>query len=39
MLSEPMAHRLAGVHVGFLQQVTKLKAKKMREGLWRKMAA
>ena len=39
MLLAPMAQRLEGVHVGFLRQVNKLKAKSMRNGLWRKVEA
>ena len=39
MLSVPMAQRLEGVHVGFLQQVTKLKGKRLRDGSWRKVVA
>ena len=35
----PMVQRIEGVHVGFLRQVTKLEAKIMNGGLWRKVAA
>ena len=34
-----MAQRLKGAHVRFLRQVTKLKSKMLREGLWQEMAA
>ena len=33
-----MAQRLGVVHVGFLQKVTKLKAKILRDGSWQKVA-
>ena len=33
----PMAQRLEVVHVVLLQQVTKLKSKRLRDGLWRKV--
>ena len=39
VLLAPMAHRLEGVHVGFLRQVTKLKAKILKGVSWRKVAA
>ena len=39
VLLAPMAQRLEGVHVGFLKQVTKPKAKQLRDVLWRKAAA
>ena len=39
VLSEPMTQRLDGVHVGFLRQVKILKAKRLRDGSWRKAAA
>ena len=39
VLSAPMVQRLEGVHVGFLRQVNKLKAKRLRDGSWRKVAA
>ena len=39
LLLVPMAQRLGVVHVGFLQQVTKLKAKILRDGSWQKVAA
>ena len=32
-----MTQRLEGVHVGFLRQVTKLKGKRLRYGLWLKV--
>ena len=32
-----MAQRLDGVHVGFLRQVTKLKAKILRNSSWQKV--
>ena len=35
----PMDQRLERVYVGFLEYVTKLKAKILRDGSWRKMAA
>ena len=38
VLLAPMTYRLEGVHVGFLQQVTKSKAKTLRDELWRKAA-
>ena len=38
VLLVPMAQRLEGVHVGFLKQVTKPKAKRLRDVLWRKAA-
>ena len=34
----PMAQSLEGVHVGFLRQVKNLKAKRLRDGSWRKVA-
>ena len=39
MLLAPMAQMLEGVHVGFLKQVTKPKAKRLRDVLWQKAAA
>ena len=39
MLLAPMAQRLEGVHVGFLKQVTKPKAKQLGDVLWQKAAA
>ena len=39
VLLAPMAQRLEIVHVGFLRQVTKLKAKRLRDGFWRMVAA
>ena len=39
VLAAPMAQRLEGVHVGFLRQVIKFKAKILKDGLWRKVAA
>ena len=36
MLLEPMAQRLEGVHMGFLWQVKKSKAKRLRDWSWRK---
>ena len=38
-LSVPMVLRLEGVCVGFLRQVIKFKAKSLRDGLWRNLAA
>ena len=38
-LSVPMVLRLEGVCVGFLRQVIKFKAKILRDGLWRNLAA
>ena len=35
----PTSQRLDGVHLGFLQQVTKSKANRLRDRLWRKAAA
>ena len=39
MLSEPMAKKLEGVHMGFLRQVTRLKAKRLKDGSWQKLAS
>ena len=39
VLSATMAQRLEGLHVGFLIRVKKLKAKRLKEGFWRKVAA
>ena len=39
VLSSPMAQRLEGYHVGFLQQVNNLKAKRLRDSSWWKVAA
>ena len=39
MLLVPTAQRLEVFHVGFLRQVTKLKAKILKDGLWHKVAA
>ena len=39
VLSVPMAQMLEGVRLGFLRQVVKFKAKRLRDGLWRKLAA
>ena len=39
VLLAPMAQRLEGFHVGFLRQVKKLKAKRQRDGSWRKVAS
>ena len=39
VLSEPMAHRIYGIHVGFLIQVEKLKVKKLRDDSWQKVMA
>ena len=39
VFSSPIAQRLEVVDVGFLIQVTKLKAKRLKEGLWWKVAA
>ena len=39
MLSAPMAQRLEGVCMGFLQQVTNSKGNHLRDGSWRKAAA
>ena len=36
VLLAPMVQMLGGVHVGFLQQITKSKEKRLRDGLWRK---
>ena len=37
VLAAPMAQRLEGVHVGFLRQATKLKAKILKDGSWYKV--
>ena len=39
MLSAPMAKKLEGVHMGFLRQVTRLKAKRLKDGSWQKVAS
>ena len=39
LLLAPMAQRLEGVHVGFLRQVVKLKAKMLKDSSWHKLAA
>ena len=39
VLSAPMAQRLKGVRVGFLRQVTNIKKKILKDGLWQKVAA
>ena len=39
VLLAPISQRIEGVCVGFLRQVTKLKGKNMRGGLWQKVAA
>ena len=39
VLLAPMTQRLEGFHVRLLRQMTKLKAKNLKEGLWRKVAA
>ena len=38
VFSVPMEQRLDRVHVGFLRQVTNLKAKSLSNGSWRKVA-
>ena len=39
VLSAPMAKKLEGVHVGFLRKVTRMKAKRLKDGSWRKVAS
>ena len=39
VLLAPMSQRLEGVHVVFLRQVAKLNAKRLKDGLWHKVAA
>ena len=39
VLLAPMTQRLEGFHVGLLRQVRKLKAKRQRDGSWRKVAS
>ena len=39
VLLDPMEQRIEGVCVGFLRQVTKLKGKRLNDGLWRKVSA
>ena len=39
MFSAPMTHRMEGFHEGFLRKLTNLKAKILRDGLWRKVEA
>ena len=39
LLPTPIAQILEGVCVGLLQHVTKLKAKRLRDGSWRKVTA
>ena len=34
-----MAKKLEGVHVGFLRQVTGMKAKRQKDGSWRKVTS
>ena len=37
VFSAPMTHRMEGFHEGFLRKLTNLKAKILRDGLWRKV--
>ena len=39
MLLYPMVQRLEGVDEGFLRQMKKLNAKRLKDGFWRKVAA
>ena len=39
LLLAPMSQRLERVSVGFLRQVTNMKAKRLRDGSWRKVVA
>ena len=39
VLSKPMMQKLEGFRVGFLRQVTKFKAKRIKYGLWQKLMA
>ena len=37
VVSTPMMQRLEGAHVGFLQQVTRKKAKRLRDGYFQQV--